>query len=580
MFKSKAFQTLAVISFFILLGLYFFHPIPLQGPNVDLGHHLLLGKIISPTGNIPKTNLLSFTYPNYPFVNTHWLSDVVFYQWKNLFGFNGLIFLAFFLIAGAFALTFFAVQKKGGFLMPILVSLVYLQIMIDRTEVKPEIFSLFLLSVFLSVLYKYKEKFTKLIFLLIPLSLLWVNLHIYFIVGPILLLLFSADIFIAEKRKLKSPKFQAIAFVFLASLLVTLINPNTLRGALYPLFVFNNYGYHVIENANFITALKSIADLTFLYFGLSVISLWVLLILFRKKVKPADIFVSLLFTFLAFFAVRNFSLFVFGTFIPFVAVLNIALRELSKKINTKQIFLTKFILAVSVFIIILPAVFWSINIHGVGLGVNDNANDAIDFFIKNNLKGPIYNNYNIGNYLEYRLYPREKVYVDGRPEGYPKSFFEKEYYPAELSIKGFNKVDSKRHFNTIFYEHKNQTQNENPLLKGLAKSSTWKIVYVNSSIVIFVKNTTENKKLISSNTITEDAVKISEADLGNRDKLGDLSNFFRVIGWYKPMFDADMKYLSYDPTNCIALRHVTVIMKQTNNPETMIYLEKYSANCM
>src|SRR3990167_274477 len=45
----------------------------------DLGRHLKLGEIISKSTHIPKINLFSYTNPDFPFINTHWLFEVIAY---------------------------------------------------------------------------------------------------------------------------------------------------------------------------------------------------------------------------------------------------------------------------------------------------------------------------------------------------------------------------------------------------------------------------------------------------------------------------------------------------------------------
>ena len=56
----------------------------------DLGRHLLLGQIISETHHVPDTNYLTYTHPDFPFVNHHWLSEVILYRLHNLIGLNAL----------------------------------------------------------------------------------------------------------------------------------------------------------------------------------------------------------------------------------------------------------------------------------------------------------------------------------------------------------------------------------------------------------------------------------------------------------------------------------------------------------
>ena len=48
---------------------------------------------------------------------------------------------------------------------------------------------------------------------------------------------------------------------------------------------------------------------------------------------------------------------------------------------------------------------------------------ALRFLRTEQLRGPIFNNFDVGGYLIYSLYPRERVYVDNRPEAYPATFF-------------------------------------------------------------------------------------------------------------------------------------------------------------
>lgn len=576
---SQIFYRFIFLIVFIILCLYFLHPIPLQGPNVDLGHHLLLGKTIVDTGKVPDINLFSYTYPNYQFVNSQWLSEVIYYLWYSLFNYNGLILLGLFLITTAFYFVLTAENFKNSLFPVLITALIYLQIIIDRTEIKPELFSLLLLSLFLYILYRYREKHTKLIYLLPALELLWVNFHIYFFVGSVVVTLFLVDAFVARKDKLKSKRLLTLFAVTLSTNFVTIFNPNFIKGATYPLFVLGNYGYQVIENLNFFAAYKLYPDITFIYFIVSAFLLWVGLVVFRKKIKPVGILLSAFFTFMGFFAVRDFPLFAFGTFIPLTNVIALTIESISKRNGVRNIQVIKIAILVLVCVVVLPTVKWSIDLHGLGLGVTDNAYAAINFFKQNDLKGPIYNNYNIGNYLEYFLYPGERVFVDGNPEEYPKEFFESVYYPAENSYTIFEQISKKYNFNVIFYEHKNQTQNINQLLNKLVQSDQWKMVYLNSSIIIFVRNSSENQKVIKKYYINQDNLNINNLDMSDKSKIGDLSNFFMVVGWYKLMYEMDLKYLSLDPNNCTALRHVTVIMAQLNHPLKSVYASKYQNLC-
>ena len=551
---------------FFLVFVYFFHPIPLQGTNVDLGHHLLLGKITVEQGYVPQTNLISFTHPEYVFVNNQWLSEVVFYFTHQSFGFNGLILLSVLLMIGTFAFLLSVSKQK---IIASIVGIFLLQIFIDRTEVKPELFSYFLTALLLFILYRYREKFTKLIFLLPLLMVLWINFHIFFIVGMAVIGLFYLQTLFNKKERFKK-KSNILLGVLVASTFATLLNPNFIRGFIYPFHVLTNYGFDVIENYNIIWAIsKGYFDITFIYFFIVFIFLWASIALHFKKLSKVDIFLSFLFTFLAFFAVRNFTMFAIGVFIPTVNVTLLWLVTIDKKFK-KSAHELKYILSIIIILLAVPGILVKLSIHGVGRGVVDKADDAIKFIKTNALSGPIYNNYNIGNYLEYRLYPKERVFVDGNPEQYPQEFFKNIYYPMENSFQEFEKYSKRYGINVVIYEHKNQTSITNPLLVGLTNSTDWKMVYLNELLVIYVRNVPQNSQALS-HQITEESIQITKSELTDKDKIADLSNFFRIIKWYKPMVAMDLAYLDLDPRSCISLRHVSTFIPA--------YIQQYQLYC-
>src|SRR5688572_12047143 len=59
----------------------------------DLGRHIKLGEIILETGSIPKTNLFSYTHPDFLFINHHWLFEVGAYLGDETIGVGGLLLI-------------------------------------------------------------------------------------------------------------------------------------------------------------------------------------------------------------------------------------------------------------------------------------------------------------------------------------------------------------------------------------------------------------------------------------------------------------------------------------------------------
>ena len=90
---------------FGLLAVFLIHSFDSIGQ--DIGRHLRLGEIIWQIKEVPKTNLFSYTEPDFPFINHHWLSEVIFFGVYSIAGFTGLILLKIFVVLAVFLLLFF-----------------------------------------------------------------------------------------------------------------------------------------------------------------------------------------------------------------------------------------------------------------------------------------------------------------------------------------------------------------------------------------------------------------------------------------------------------------------------------------
>ena len=198
----------------LLVFIMFFHPI--YAITQDLGRHLLLGEIIAKTQTVLKTNFLSYTYPDYPFINSHWFSEVIFYLIEKMAGFFGLLLFTTIVATASFLVQLLCVKKQKAIPI-ILASILYFRILLERTDLRPEIFSFFFLSIFIAILYKYRNGFTRWIFILPVVELLWVNTHIYFPVGILVLGLFLIDRLITQRKEIKHKYNVILLAIFIAS---------------------------------------------------------------------------------------------------------------------------------------------------------------------------------------------------------------------------------------------------------------------------------------------------------------------------------------------------------------------------
>lgn len=260
----KGREILILVGLIILAGLFFSQEINLV--NADLGRHLKNGENF-----FISTNFYSYTQPDLSVVNHHWLSGAIFYRIHKLFGFIGLSLFNISILLTAFIIFFLIAYKKSDFNSALFFSLLVLPLIAWRAEIRPEIFSFLLLAVFFYVLISKKP-----LWVLLPLQILWVNLHIFFVFGLVL-----AGIFwLAYKKK-------EYGFLLLGLISASLINPAFFRGLLEPFMIFREYGYMVAENQPiWFMQLRFPARLIYWHFELLFILFIAALFLRRKIIRP------------------------------------------------------------------------------------------------------------------------------------------------------------------------------------------------------------------------------------------------------------------------------------------------------
>ncbi|MBI4837168.1 MAG: hypothetical protein HY813_02040 [Candidatus Portnoybacteria bacterium] len=512
-------------------------------PTDDLGRHLTNGKIIWQTKSVAQTNLYSYTEPNFEFFNHHWLSGVIFYFLFEIIGFSELVIFKILLLLAAFSIVLFISIRRGNFWVASMASIPTIYILSERTDLRPEVFSYFFTTLFLFFLYDLEKNPAKnRIFWLIPLQLLWANLHIYFFIGIAMTAGFLLEkVIIDRNHPKKNLLIKKLSFLFLSLIMVSLINPYGIKTLLYPLNIFKNYGYDIVENKSPFFLQHLMHDSAIPAFKIAV-SLLIISFFFSFRQWPIFLFLASLSTTIAgFMMIRNFPFFsliflsaisinlrnvmVANAPIPFLGNIKNAAERIKvevKIINEKISSVLKIALPciltgiiILIFSHYLDDAFFKNKEKGIGLTFQ--SNDSADFFIKENLKGPIFNNYDIGSYLIYHLYPKEKVFVDNRPEAYPKDFFDYTYLPMQMKEEKWQEFDKKYNFNIIYFTQQEGTWWGQSFLRQRLKDDAWALIYADSQAAILIKNSPENQTTIQKYKITKENIVDKIIYLKNND---------------------------------------------------------------
>ena len=208
----------------------------------DFWWHLKTGEYIVRNFSIPRIDFYSFTVPGKPWVAHEWLSEVIFYLVYSRGGFNTLIFIFTVLTVLAFWIVFRRTRAHPfvkGFAV-----LLSVWSILPTMGVRPRTFTLLFAAIYLAVLHRFvRERETRAIWWLVPLMILWVNLHAGFLLGLVLIGVAIAGVvldawFAGEKLASQLPRLKTLALVFVACLVAVNLNPQGPRIFLFPFEFF------------------------------------------------------------------------------------------------------------------------------------------------------------------------------------------------------------------------------------------------------------------------------------------------------------------------------------------------------
>ncbi|MCB9771048.1 MAG: tetratricopeptide repeat protein [Candidatus Omnitrophica bacterium] len=517
----------------------------LEIKDLDLWLHIGMGRyIVEHNFHVPAVDILSFTVTGTPWVNHEWLFQVIVYFIHSHWGFEGLIDMQIWLVAlTMLMLVFLGYSRKNQFLTLLalfLVSLVYQ----SRFTIRPDLFSLSFFTIYIVILAFFIHRKWS-IWALFFVQILWTNMHGFFFLGPLMvgLSLFGEWI----KRiaplpwdwnkvgRLTDKEYYQMKLLLGVVILACFFNPMGVHGVIYPLKVFTQisgeskvFFTKIVELQKPITKDTIFSITTWPYYKLLIIISFLSFVFNRRKIDIGILIFWLFFLFFSLIAIRNLVFFAFAAYLAIVAnLITIRFKDFVPIRFTSK----KFLYITAVFANIL-LICWAMRYY---VGISNNGyfdfdkyerksefggisqrqfpNKAVDFLVKNKVRGNFFNDFNSGAYLIGRTYPAIKVFIDGRTEVYGPAFFQ--YYRDILEFDNVEKLKAALTRFQITGVLLNSVQNPLPdnLLNYLYKSKEWVVVYFDYDGMIFLKETPINREIISRNRIDLENWKAKELDL-------------------------------------------------------------------
>jgi hypothetical protein len=146
--------------------------------DADIGWHIRTGEYVLNHHTVPHVDLYSFSKPGAPWYAWEWLTDVMYGGVYRIAGLKGIVLMAAVLI-GLFALTLVRRMVNRGvhLFVALLIALLGVGGSSMHFLARPHLLTLLLLSISVWMIEEDRKRPSRRIWLLVPLTMVWTNLH-------------------------------------------------------------------------------------------------------------------------------------------------------------------------------------------------------------------------------------------------------------------------------------------------------------------------------------------------------------------------------------------------------------------
>ncbi len=436
--------------------------------DTDMWWHLQAGKMTLETGKPLLVDEFSFTRAGQPWTNHSWLAEVSMALADQAGGFLGLGLWMVTLIVFTMGILYRLLEGPPLFKAALMV--LATTVIFWVWSPRPQLYSLLLFCITLVLLKRPSKNFYSLAWL-VPVFMLWSNLHGGYVLGFILLIIWGCGEFLDY---LLTPEVSwSMFWMQVRSLLVwgaaagvaILLNPNGIETWLIP---FKTVGVNVLQqlidewaSPNFHEAgLQPFLILLFLCVGVMVCS--------PRKVRGVDLVGVVVLAAMSLIAKRNFGPFVlFATPVvtrygwPLIQKIGAkfsaaktgtildesqpgAIKDrLRKAINLLLVAILALAAFGKLYAVTQPSLVDAYIQQGYPVG-------AVDHLKEQQYSGTIFNTYAWGGYLDWEL-PQAKVFVDGRTDLFGDEILE-DYLTMFYAEEGWEAVMTKWQIQTVLVE--------------------------------------------------------------------------------------------------------------------------------
>ncbi|MBA3943970.1 MAG: hypothetical protein H0X37_05340 [Herpetosiphonaceae bacterium] len=297
------YMVLALVTFGVFTSL-----VPL--PPLDFWWHLRVGQLIAQTGSVPRTNLFAWSLPaTSPFVYGAWLGEWLFYIIYRGGGLQLVVFTRTLLALASFGIVGLIAQRRSGSwrLASLAVGLAE-AMTLNNLPVRTQNWSWLIFALFLLILTQYARGAwgRRSLWALPPLMIIWANTHGAFILGLVLVALFTTGETLRTLSRgagrLPWQKVAQLPLIGVITALATLITPQGTGIFRYVAKLVTDPSIQQLVSEWQSPTPHGLANQTFF---ISILLLLVALATARQRPTPTDLLLVCAFTWLAWTGMRN-----------------------------------------------------------------------------------------------------------------------------------------------------------------------------------------------------------------------------------------------------------------------------------
>lgn len=547
-----------ILAYAVLAGCYTLR-------NFDLGWQLAAGRFIAQTGHIPRQDVFSFTAQGREFVYPAG-AELLLYRVFELGGYPWLVLLGMVTCASVVLLVLLAnreaLARPALGLFTLALAVLAVPAIASRSSPRADIFTLVLFAAGLLVLLRFHRGFLRGLYLLPLLFAVWANLHQGFVFGLLLFVPFGLALLLAMRdpnpavRALAGRRLRRLSISAAASCAAVLLNPWGWRIYSSLLAVGRDmaFQYGLIGEASPMpVGLWRLRDA--FRFGDADAGIWLLALLAlaglmvaacRGQVAPALLLAGALLLGVRYARAQALFAIVACAVLPGVFV-SIGAWTRSTLTGTPQGTVPPSIHKAAfrvVSILLLLAVWvraaelstgryyaWRADTASFGLGVSWWFPErAIDFILREHLPGRIYSDYNLGGWLMWRLYPSQKVYIDGRAQPFTPDVFleEQDLLAASPDSPTWQETFDRRDISTVVLSlARYGGYRVSPA--ALCGSARYRLVYLDEVSGVWLRVKPENQWWLDRLGYSCDASGLNP-DSESYDSLANAAQLYYVLG--------------------------------------------------